>query len=62
MRGKRELFAELRRVSNIFVNDCLRKQFCAILVIQGFKLKFLFRYFSPFLSYLQFGWQKLSFF
>ena len=35
MHGNREIFAELRRVSNIFVEDCLRKQFCAILEIHG---------------------------
>ena len=40
MHGKCEFFAELRRVSNIFVEDCLRGQFCAILEIQGLTLKF----------------------
>ena len=48
MHGKCEFFAELRRVSYNFVEDCLRNQFCAILEIQGLTLKFQFLYFSPF--------------
>ena len=48
MHEKCEFFAELHRVSYNFVEDCLRKQFCAILEIQGLTLKFQFRYFSPF--------------
>ena len=34
-----KIFDELRRVSNIFVEDCLWKQFYAILEIQGINLK-----------------------
>ena len=40
MHGNREIFAELRRVSNIFIEDCLWKQFYAILEIQVVTLKF----------------------
>ena len=61
-RGKNyENFPEFRIVPKIYDHDYLRKQFCAILDIQGFTLKFYFRYFPHFLSYLQFGWQKLPF-
>ena len=47
-----ENLPEFRIVPIIYDHDCLRKQFCAILEIQEVTLKFKFRYFSLFLSYL----------
>ena len=56
-----ENLPEFHIFSNIYDHHCLTRQFFAILENQGEALKCYFRYFSHFMSYLQFGCQKLPF-
>ena len=57
-----ENLREFRIFAIIYAHDCLRKQFFCDFRDSGVTLKFKFRYFSHFLCYLHFGWQKLPFF